>query len=251
MKIAIIEDEKYARIQLQNMLGELTPKAEIAVQLDSVADSVAWLSKNECDLIFMDIQLADALSFKIFDQIDVKAPIIFTTAYDQYALKAFQVNSVDYLLKPIEPDSLKSALDKYEQFHRPFGNNTIEELRKAFAQVDNKSYQKRFLVKLGDKISSVTEDNVAYFEGEDRYVTLMTPGGERYFVNNKLADLEPVLDPDHFFRLNRSFICRFEAIDTIIPLSKSRVMVKLKPAAKRDVVVSTEKTREFKLWLNR
>lgn len=250
MKVIIIEDEKHARENLKQMLLTLEPDAQILATFDSVAGSVAWFRENQAELVFLDIHLADDLSFSIFDQIKVKSPIIFTTAYDQYAIQAFKVNSIDYLLKPIDPDELKAALDKFKELKSP-AQSSLEEIKRVLLQEDKPSYQKRFLVKKGEKIASVLAEDIAYFESEDRYVFLVKNDGQRFFVDYKLQDLEGMLNPQQFFRLNRSFICQFHAIDNMHALSKSRVKVNLNPAPTRDIIVSTDNTRLFKEWLNR
>lgn len=250
MRAIIVEDEKHARDNLEKLLRELDPDIEIQAKLDSVRSAVAWLKANETDLIFLDIHLADDLSFKIFEQIEVAAPVIFTTAYDQYALRAFKVNSLDYLLKPIDKEELAQSLEKYRATRPPKQTFDVAQLLQSLQQPQH-TYQQRFIVYRHEKILSVKTDDVAYFEGEDRYVWLVKRDGSRFIVEYKLSDLESLLDPGHFFRLNRSFIAHFEAIDKITVLSKSRVKVDLKPAATREVVVSTEQTRDFKAWLNK
>ncbi len=250
MKVILVEDEKLARQQLAMMLHELDPEIEILAQMDTVSQTVNWLQANQADLIFLDIHLADDLSFKIFDQVDVQIPIIFTTAYDQYAIKAFKVNSIDYLLKPIEKEELQQALDKYLSLQKPAALD-LKKLESMLLKRDDKVVQKRFLVQRRDRMMSVKIEDVAYFEGEDRYVYLTKTDGSRYIVDYKLSELEEILDPSTFFRLNRSFIAHFEAIERIISMSKSRVKVELQPTPSRDIVVSTDNTRNFKLWLNR
>ena len=250
MRAIIVEDEKHARDNLEKLLLDLDPSLEIQTKVDTVSKTVEWLKNNETDLIFLDIHLADDLSFKIFDQIEVRTPIIFTTAYDQYALKAFKVNSVDYLLKPIEKEELAQSLDKYKNTQLNPQHLNVEKIREIINERD-KVYQQRFVVSRRDKIMSVKVGDIAYFEGEDRYVYLHRKDGTKYIVDYKLADLEELLDPTHFFRLNRSFIAHFEAIDKITSMSKSRVKVDLKPGASRDIVVSSANTRAFKEWLNK
>lgn len=249
MQVLIVEDEIHARENLKKSLVNLQPDIQIMAEFDSVSSTVAWLSKNKVDLIFLDIHLADDLSFSIFEQIEVATPIIFTTAYDQYALKAFQVNSIDYLLKPIDKDDLQRALGKYDNLQ---GGNQLDvnKLKDLLNQNKAKTYQKRFIVQRRDKILSLNTEDIAYFEGEDRYVYLFKKDGTKYIVDYKLSDLEEILDPSIFFRLNRSFIAHFDSIESIIAVSNSRVKVNLKPAASRDIVVSTANTREFKAWLN-
>ena len=249
MQAIIVEDEKHARENLQKLLQEIVPDLEIQAQMDSVRKTVDWLKDNKTDLIFLDIHLADDLSFKIFEEVKVEAPVVFTTAYDQYALKAFKVNSIDYLLKPIDKEELENTITKFKSLSRP-GNIDFEKLQKALNEKAQPNFQQRFLVQRRDKIMSVKAENVAYFEGEDRYVYLVKDDGTRYIVDYKLSDLEELLDPTSFFRLNRSFIAHFDAIDKIITMSKSRVKIHLQPAAQRDIVVSSANARSFKMWLN-
>ncbi|MEO1259751.1 MAG: LytTR family DNA-binding domain-containing protein [Bacteroidota bacterium] len=249
MKTIIVEDEKIAQENLERLLLEINPDIEILAKIDTVKKTVAWLKNNSADLLFFDIHLADDISFKIFEQINIDTPVIFTTAFDQYALKAFKVNSIDYLLKPIEKEELASAIEKYKSLNQ---SNKIDvgKLQEILNEKENKVFQKRFLVQSRGKLMSVKIEDVAYFEGEDRYVYLIKKDGGRFIVDYKLSDLEDLLDPANFFRLNRSFIAHFDAIEKIVSMSKSRVKVYLNPAASRDIVVSTENTRGFKLWLN-
>ena len=249
MKALIVEDEKPARENLENLLKELDPHIDIQAKLDSVSNTVAWLSANNTDLIFLDIHLADDVSFKIFEQINVTTPIIFTTAYDQYAIRAFQVNSIDYLLKPIDKADLKRSLEKYKTTKTTIQTIDLQHLIQSLSP-PQKVYQSRFIVSRGEKVMSVIIDQIAYFEGEDRYVYLIKKDGTKYIVDYTLNDLENLLDPRQFFRLNRSFITHFSSIKTIFNSSKSRVKVELEPAAKREIMVSSENTQEFKNWLN-
>ncbi|MEM6342407.1 MAG: LytTR family DNA-binding domain-containing protein [Bacteroidota bacterium] len=250
MKAIIVEDEKHARDHLQHLLHSIDPEIEIMAHLESVEATSKWLAEHEPELIFLDIHLADDLSFSLFEERQIDCPVIFTTAYDQYAIQAFKVNSIDYLLKPIDPDELRAALDKFLRLAKP-QSLSIKALEQIFTQSHSPFFQKRFLVKKGEKISSVKVSDIAYFEGEDRYVSLIKRDGQRYFVDYKLADLEAMLDPNEFFRLNRSFICHFDAIANMHALSKSRVKVQLDPPSKREIIVSTDNTRLFKEWLNR
>ena len=250
MKVIIVEDEKFARENLIQLITDIEPGIEIQGTFDSVEDSSEYLSENQPDLIFLDIHLADGLSFSIFDEVEVKSPIIFTTAYDQYAIKAFKVNSIDYLLKPIDKQELREALQKYHRIAAPKVEG-IEELKKALLAPEIKEYQKRFMVKKGERLLSIKTEDVAYFEGEDRYTYLVNHSDNKFFVDYKLGELEDMLDPNQFFRLNRSFIANYDAIKDVIVMSKSRVKVTLSPEPKRDIVVSTDNSRLFKAWLNR
>ena len=247
MKTIIIEDEKPARQHLESLLRELVPNISIEAQIDSVKKAVEWLSSNKTDLIFLDIHLADDISFKIFEQIEVKTPIIFTTAYDQYALKAFKVNSVDFLLKPIDKNELSQSIRKFNDSKMQVVD--IQQIINSFQQ-QNTQFQERFLVNKGEKVMSITTDAIAYFEGEDRYVYLVRKDGMRFIIDYKLSDLETLLNPKEFFRLNRSFITHFSSIKDILNVSKSRVKISLEPVNRREIIVSSENTQDFKKWLN-
>ena len=249
MEVIIVEDEKHAREHLERMLLDLRPECKVLATFDRVDTASEWLSNHQPDLIFLDIHLADALCFSIFEKTEVRSPVVFTTAYDHYAIRAFEVNSIAYLLKPYDKTDLGRALEKYEQFHRP-EPDTLEILQQALSQ-SNPTYQERFIVKKGERIASVKVVDVAYFEGEDRYVSLVKNDGKKYFVDYKLSELEEKLDPKIFFRLNRSFICHFDAISEIFSVSKSRVQVELDPPSDRKIIVSTDNTRLFKAWLDR
>ncbi len=248
MKVILVEDEKHARDNLEDLLLSIDKSIEILAKLESVKRTVEWLQENQADLIFLDIHLADDLSFKIFEQIKVTTPIIFTTAYDKYALKAFKVNSIDYLLKPIDEEELAKSLEKYKEIQSP-PMIDYSQIKKLLIP-PKKKYQQRFLVTRRDKIMSVKIDQIAFFEGEDRYVYLIKKDGTRYIIDYKLSDLEDILDPAIFFRLNRSFIAHFESIATITGVSKSRFKVELEPKAKREIIVSYANARQFKSWLN-
>ncbi|MBK9257888.1 MAG: response regulator transcription factor [Saprospiraceae bacterium] len=248
-EILIIEDEIPAQEHLIRQLSLIEPNITILDRLDSIESSVLWLTKYKADLIFMDIQLSDGLSFTIFDQVQIKTPIIFTTAYDAYAIKAFKVNSIDYLLKPIDEDDLRNSLLKYNDISQQTNSIDIEMLKDALLP-HQRTFQERFMVTRGEKLLSVRTDQIAYFEGEDRYVYLVKKDGSRFIINYRLSDLVNLLNPAHFFRINRSFIAHFDAIQSMVNVSKSRVKVGLLPTPKRDVIVSSENNQEFKNWLN-
>ena len=186
----------------------------------------------------------------IFEQTEVAAPVVFTTAYDEYAIRAFKVNSIDYLLKPIDEDDLRQSLSKYRRLTVPQDKLQIDVLLQALRQ-PLPAYQERFMVHRGERLMSVVADQIAYFEGEDRYVYLVKKDGTRFIVDYRLSDLEALLDPRLFFRLNRSFIAHFDAIQSIVNVSKSRIKIELQPKAKREIVVSHENSQAFKGWLNR
>jgi len=249
MKVLIIEDEKHASDYLEKLLTEVDESLDIVAKLDTVKRSVEWLKGNQADLIFMDIHLADDISFNIFHQVPVNTPVIFTTAYDQYALRAFKVQSIDYLVKPIEKSDIERALEKYKNLTHGNGID-VESIKSIISESRQKAYQKRFLVKQGTSISSIKVADIAYFEAEDQYTYLVRTDGKRFFVDYKLSSLSEMLDPTLFFRLNRSFIAHFDSIVKIVPYSKSRVKVSLNPEANREIVVSYANVGEFKAWLN-
>ncbi|MFY0650762.1 MAG: response regulator transcription factor [Cyclobacteriaceae bacterium] len=249
-KVLIIEDEFYAAQKLIRQLNNIDPEIEVLETLDSVDESVKWLKANTADLIFLDIHLGDDESFKIFERIKVKTPIIFTTAYDQYAIKAFKLNSIDYLLKPINKNELKVAIEKYhEQKLQPqaFDYNTLLSSLKSGEQ---SSYQKRFMVYVGDKVKSIPVEDVAYFFAEGKYAYLVSNAGKEYIVDYTLEKLDKLLNQDKFFRINRQFIIGIEAIDEMIAYTKGRLKIELNPTSKKEAIVSIERASEFKKWLN-
>lgn len=252
MKVLIIEDEDPAAERLESLLKETAPEAEVLARLDSVRASVAWLERNPApDLIFMDIQVADGLSFEIFRQRDVEAPVVFTTAYDQYALEAFRVNSIDYLLKPVKREELARALNKYRKTQPA---TLLPDLGQLLKQLQPgapvKEFKRRFLIRFGDKIKAVDVDQVMYFYTEDKINYLRTRDNQSYPVDQNLDKLEEILDPKRFFRINRQFIISIESIDQMYSFSKSRVKITLRPPSEGDTIVSTERSPLFKQWLS-
>lgn len=248
MNCLIIEDEKVAAERLSGLIQKYDQSIEILEIMQSVKNAVKWLNSNAPpDLIFMDIQLADGLSFEIFEQTIVKTPVIFTTAYDEYALKAFKVNSIDYLLKPIDLGELKNAINKFKQNSKP------EEIP---AQIfDNilhsltKHYKNKFVIKVGEHIKVFTIDDVQCFYSMEKYTFLQSNSGRDYAINYSLDQLVDLLDPAKFFRISRKFIVSFSAISDIISYSNSRLLVKLNTNYSDDLIVSREKVQDFKKWL--
>ncbi|WP_258104148.1 LytTR family DNA-binding domain-containing protein [Marinoscillum sp. MHG1-6] len=254
LNIAIIEDEPLAAEDLAKTLNEISDDSKVVVKLDSVRASVEWLSHNDVDLILSDIELGDGLSFDIFSQVKKNIPIVLTTAYDQYAIRAFKENSIDYLLKPIDRDELKAALDKYRSWATDKKTFDVDSVLSALKQQSSSAaYQERFLVTLGERLTSIPENRVAYFFSEDRYTFLVTKEGSQHIINYNLGDLEDAINPAKFFRINRKFIISFEAIKNMVAYSKSRVKIDLDPSAPKelDVIVSVERSGPFKKWLNR
>ena len=247
--VLIVEDEMYARQKLIHLLKEIDQEIDVVAELDTVKDTVAWLQDNQTDLIFLDIHLADGNSFNIFKKVEVETPIIFTTAYNKYMLDAFQQNSVDYLLKPITSEALQKSIFKLNKISAQYFDKAYKKLA-ADMEFEQKEYQERFIVKVRDKIMSIHIDEIAYFEGEGRYVYLTKKDARRYIIDFNLADLEDILPPKKFTRINRSFISNIEAIKDVVNLPKSRLMVKLEPIPKREVMVSSVRAKVVKDWLS-
>ena len=253
LKILIIEDEDLAARRLIRLIKELEDEVEVLDVLDSVKSSVAWLQENshKVDLIFHDIHLADGNSFSIFEEVQIDVPIIFSTAYDQYAIQAFKVNSIDYLLKPVEKDELAQSLAKFRQAQLHVPMSQMIQMAEALRTSKTDSYQQRFLVTAGEKIKSIPIEDIAYFFGQQKYVFLITKDNRRHIVDYTLGKLEDLLDPKDFFRINRQFIIHFPAIEVMHAYSKSRIKVGLSPEPEMEAIVSIDKSRKFKEWLNR
>ncbi len=252
LEVVIIEDEPMAAEDLEKTLLKVAEDATVVARLDSVATATEWLSEHEADLILSDIQLGDGLSFDIFRNLDLNTPIIITTAFDEYAIRAFKENSIDYLLKPIDSHELKAAIEKYrfwKKDDKAFDLGTVLDILRP----QEKEYQERFIVTLGEKIQSIPEGEVAYFFSEDRYTYLVDRNGKQHILNSNLGDLERSLNPQKFYRINRKFIICYDAIQNMVAYSKSRVKIDLDPPAPNslDVIVSVERSGAFKKWLNR
>jgi DNA-binding LytR/AlgR family response regulator len=250
MNILIIEDESPAAQRLQRMIEELEPTSKIIGVIVSIRSAVKWFNENEApDLILQDIQLADGLSFEIFNQVKIKTPVIFTTAFDEYAIQAFKVNSIDYLLKPIKKDDLASALKKYKSLQSdgkqiPDLEDLLESLKKP-----EKKFKSRFLIRFGEHIKKVEIKDVAYFYTQDKINYLRTYAGQSYPLDINLDMLEKTLDPEKYFRINRQFIISIDSIEQMFAYSKSRVKIRLKPNIDIETIVSTERSPHFKAWL--
>ncbi|MFN8155129.1 MAG: LytTR family DNA-binding domain-containing protein [Bacteroidia bacterium] len=250
MKVLIIEDELLAAERLVKMIKEVLPDAEILDMLVSIKSTVEWLNTHAApDVIMMDIHLADGPSFEIFNKTRVTSPVIFTTAYDQHALEAFKVNSIDYLLKPIKKEELTKAFEKLKMLSE-INMKRLESLMNVLSGKGGpKEYQKRIVIRYGDTIKMVEVGEVAYFYTEDKINYLCTTGNLRYPIDYNLDELESLLNPDEFFRINRQFIINIRSIEKMLAWSKSRVKVILKPATTEDTIVSTERSPYFKDWL--
>jgi DNA-binding LytR/AlgR family response regulator len=241
MKCIIIEDESHAAYHLKTLLEEIAPEVEIATILDTVSDCIAWLEQHSCDLIFLDIHLGDDSSFSIFDKISADAFIIFTTAHHEYALDAFKLNSVDYILKPIQENDLRNALSKYYRL--------TTQLNRTQIAGPQKDYQTRFVVKYADNMKTLTIDEIAYFFVQQRYLFIVATNGTKYLLSGNMDSLEPTLDPKTFFRINRQFIVSFPAIEKMQTLSRGRIKVHTTPPSKTDMIVSTKRANLFKQWV--
>jgi len=256
MKVLIIEDEAPAFRRLQKVLEEIDHQIEIVEVLDSVNDSIKWLKNHQSpDLIFMDIQLSDGISFDIFEDIEVKSPVIFTTAFDEYTLRAFKVNSIDYLLKPIKKEELEKGIDKYRFFKKQFGGAIQQPQEEKLGELirniklNDKQYKNRFLIKTGDKLLSISADEIAHFQMRQGVVHLFTSDGKRYITDHTLDELTNITDPEKFYRANRQFILAYGAIKTIHRYHKGKLLVELSNAADEQIIVSMEKASAFKKWL--
>ena len=247
MKILLVEDEIPAARQLTKLLLAHNPLFSILDTLDSVEGTVRWLRTFPApDLIFMDIQIADGLSFDIFRQVEIKSPVVFTTAFDQYAVQAFRVNAVDYLLKPVDPEDLAKAVQKIAQQRSQPPALDVE----AFARYFQKEkYKDRFLVKTGQQLVFVAASDIAFFRSSEGLTQAHTFSGKKYFVDNTLEELERLLDPHDFFRISRGLTLRLNAIQKIHPHLNGRLKLDLLPACPDDVFVSRERAGEFKAWL--
>ncbi|KYP14614.1 LytTR family DNA-binding domain-containing protein [Flavihumibacter sp. CACIAM 22H1] len=259
MKVLIVEDEELAVKKLQKTLQSVDPTAEVVGITDSIRSSVKWLQENQApDLILMDIELADGQSFEIFDRVEVNSTVVFTTSYDEYALKAFKVNSVDYLLKPVQKEDLENALQKFHRMKKllkgsePGGNLNMENLVKELQQrLQPKDYRKRFLVKQGQKLVSVEVEEIAYFYSDGRVNFFKTRDNRKYIVDYTMDELEAMLDPDSFFRISRSFYVSIESVEQIHDYFGNRLLLHLVPMLDKESIVSREKVTDFKRWMGK
>ena len=252
MKVLIIEDEQPAAQQLKKILTQTDPSVSVIEILDSVESSVLWLRTFPApDAIFMDIQIADGLSFDIFHHVEVTSPVVFTTAFDQYAIKAFKVNAVDYLLKPIDEDELGEVLDKLKKRKAaasvPIDNSVF--LKSLLQDFSKKDYKQRFLIKIGQNLTTVETEDIAYFFSEDGVCQFFPFSNRKHIVEHTLDELETLLNPKDFFRINRKFLINIKAIQKISPHFNSRLKLSLTPQYVDEVLVARERVNDFKAWL--
>jgi len=253
MNVLIIEDEPQAAQRLETLVKKLVPTVVVLRKIDTVTKSVEWLKNHPSpDLIFMDIQLADGISFQIFEHCEVKAPVIFTTAYDEYALKAFKVNSIDYILKPVDKDELEMALKKYHTLSSGGKKSgvALDNIEQAI-QMLTKKFKTRFIIKVGEHLRSVEVTDILFFLSLEKATFCYTKDGRKNILDFTLDQLEGILDPGRFFRINRKYIVSNESIQDMISYTNSRLKLVLKNSDDRDVIVSRERVQEFKEWLDR
>lgn len=252
MNVLIIEDEKPAARRLQRMLALLN--MEVQQMLHSVEESIEWFQNNtHPDLIFLDIQLSDGLSFEIFEEIPVKSAIIFTTAYDEYALKAFKLNSIDYLLKPIDEDELKIAVDKFKANNNKQQTDlqvNIDDIRKLLINPVDRKFKKRFSIKIGQHIKIINTNEIECFFSENKATYIHTKEQRNYLIDHSLEHWQEQLNPEEFFRVNRTFIVHINAIKDIVSYSNSRLKLMLHSYKETEIIVSRERVKQFKNWIN-
>ncbi len=251
MKAIIIEDEKLSAEHLVTLLKRIDSNIEIVALFDTVKKSVEEFKKGiMADVLFVDIHLADGISFDIFSKVAIEIPVIFTTAYDEYAIKAFKINSLDYLLKPIGISDLKVAIDKYIKLNKVPQSTILNNINSVYHTL-NKQYKNRFMVKMGDTISSIKTDEITHFISEDGLVLLTTLSGKRYGVDYTLDSLESLISPDTFFRINRKVIININSVHKVSSYFNSRLKLSSNSLNEEDGIVSRERVNEFKAWLDK
>ncbi|PCJ96557.1 MAG: DNA-binding response regulator [Flavobacteriaceae bacterium] len=250
MNVIVIEDEKPAARRLSRLLGDLG--VEVSTMLHSVEESINWFQNNKHpDLIFLDIQLSDGLSFEIFDEVEVKSAIIFTTAYDEYALQAFKLNSIDYLLKPIDDEELESAVKKYQNL-KPVSEKIsldFNDIKKLLGNPIERTYKKRFTTRVGQHLKIINADEVECFYSENKGTYAATIDGRNYLLDTTLENLEDELSPKIFFRVSRKYYININHIKDIVSYTNSRLIIKLNKFNEQEIIVSRERVKDFKLWL--
>ncbi len=251
VNILIIEDEAAAAKRLHKMILEQMPDAEILNTVPSIFAAVQWFNSNPMpNLVFADIHLADGSSFEIFKQVKVDCPIIFTTAYDQYALEAFKLNSIHYLLKPVKKEELNQALERFRKL-QAYPNSPAFNFEKILSALNKPvgAYKERFVIRFGEHIKTIESKDIAYFYTENKANFAVMKDAKRYPVDHNLDELENLINPANFFRINRQFIISYLSISEMVSYSKARVLIKLNPATKFETIVSTERSAAFKQWL--
>ncbi|NUQ23904.1 MAG: response regulator transcription factor [Saprospiraceae bacterium] len=252
MKTIIIEDENLTTQRLEGMLHKYDPNIQVLATLPSVAEAVEWLGAHaQPDLVFMDIHLEDDLAFRIFERANLQAPVIFTTAYDEYMIQAFKVNSIDYLLKPINYSELVQALEKYKSLKNQFAQPNLDVLLQFIGQKSEPEYKERFMITVGTKIRSIETREIAYFYSEDKLTFMVTKDGQHLPIDFSLEKLASLLDPKEFFRISRQYLVSFPAIQTAHTYFKGKLKLDLQPKTKIDALVSADRVTAFKEWMGR
>jgi DNA-binding LytR/AlgR family response regulator len=252
MNVLIIEDEETASSRLQRMLSEIDKSMQVVAIKESIESAVTWIRSNPApDLILADIHLADGPSFDIFQQVEINSPVIFITAYDQYAIAAFKFNSIDYLLKPVKKIELEQAIAKYKKLYEKSPGQSPIDYRELLAAIapGKKNFQKRIVIRYGQTIKTVEIADVAYFFTEDKVTFVCTNDNKQLPIDHNLDEIEEIIDPSRFFRINRQFIISIDAIESMHSYSKSRVKINLRPASPTETIVSAERSASFKEWL--
>ena len=248
MRALIIEDEKPAADKLKKAIQKTGMGIEIIAQLDSVQSAIQWLrTQEQPELVFMDIELSDGLCFKIFETVSVPCPIIFTTAYDEYWQEAFELNSIDYLLKPVKQEKLEAALKKYDTLKQYFASN-FQQLMQT-KQANLPAYKKRFLVKRGTDYISVKTEDIAYFYATHKLVCMVNKKAEKFILDISLSDIEKQIDPVSFYRINRKYLVNMTSIKRIKSYPKSKLEVEVDPPVNDEIIISQENVAAFKDWM--
>jgi DNA-binding LytR/AlgR family response regulator len=251
IRTLIIEDEEPAALRLEKLLKSIDSEIEILGIIDTVESATRWINDNpNPDLIMLDIQLGDALSFEIFKKVKVDSYLIFTTAYDEYAIKAFELNSVDYLLKPVDKTRLEKSLTKFRKYQSGTHLFDVEKLLQTIESKNNR-FKKRFVVSIANKIKVVETDSVAFFYSKDKNTFLCSYDNRHYPIEFSLDHLEQILDPEMFFRVNRQYIISYKSIIKIDILSKSRIRLTISPSSGEEILISSSRTSDFRIWLDR
>lgn len=255
MKVLIVEDEQIAASRLEKLLKKSSHRIDVLARLDTIKRTIDWLeNETEPDLLFLDIQLADGLSFDIFDMVQVNCPVIFTTSYDQYAIQAFKVNSIDYLLKPLDPGELYNAINKFNFLFKSKETKVSPELasiHEAISMLKKKKFKERFVVKVGEHIRTVNVEDINHFVSQDKATFAITTEGRKYLLDYTLEQLTDMIDFSRFFRINRKYIVALDGYNDIIAYSNNRLKIHLKNDDTMDAIVSRERVQDFKKWLDR
>ena len=255
INVLIVEDEPHAQKELKRLFNNSGHDINVMECIDNVEDAISWLNNNlEPDIMFFDIQLSDGLSFEIFEHINTSVPVIFTTAFDEYAIQAFKVNSIDYLLKPIKQNELVAALDKFNSLKlsgpKPETGISIEQIQKLL-EINKPEYKSRFITRIGDQIIQIGINNIAYFKAEDNEVLIITNNNKKYIIDYSLDQLGAILDPKTFFRANRSYYINISSIKKISKYFNSRIHLKLEPVTKDGILISRVRVPDFLKWIDK